>query len=92
MRIDPSNTPVPPHVRVDQSTSATPHAHAAGGSQGAAPLTSVDLNLQNELLQQLVAPQEIRESLVAEIRMKIQMGEYLTQEAAVETADAILNL
>jgi anti-sigma28 factor (negative regulator of flagellin synthesis) len=35
---------------------------------------------------------EVRETLVAEIKLKIQAGEYLTQQSAVETADAILNL
>ena len=44
------------------------------------------------LLALVAGGEEVREQLVANIKLKIQTGQFLTQAAAVQTADAILNL
>lgn len=73
---------------------STPPKPEKSGNGGSAPIKQASVNTQSteNLLATIGDVSEIRETLVQEIKLKLQAGEYLTQKAAVETADAILNL
>ena len=88
MHIQPSGTPNLPldPIRKPQGTNSA----VSGGTNQQLP--SVDQLSMDSLVSTLASQVDVRDALVAEIKLKIETGEYLTQQAAVETADAILNL
>ena len=73
----------------DRTANANAGGKPSGVSQAA---SSIETGSIEGLTSLLSGGGEVRETLVAEIKLKIQAGEYLTQQSAVETADAILNL
>ena len=92
MKIPDGNNSLRPHFASQNSqTNVGKIANQkASGTVGAS--TSIDTKSIGELTALLEGGAEVRESLVQEIKLKIQIGEYLTQKSAVDTADAILNL
>lgn len=90
MRIEPGTNSVrPPHSNEIAKPAANPNGSVAiGGS----PLTSVDTQSINGVLKLMTGASEIRESVVNDIKLKIQSGEYLAKQDAFETASSILNL
>lgn len=92
MRIENGGNSLQPHIQTNASKLGSQQPNLASPSRVGSSSTSIDLTSQEDLLSQLVDPTEIREALVNELRFKIQQNEYLTQQAAVATADAILNL
>ena len=92
MRIDNGSNPIQPNLPPRQTQSA---ARADGTTAGNTPhdsLTSVNVNSIEGLLQLIVSSNEIRESVINDIKLKIQTGEYLAKESALQTASSILNL
>ena len=68
-------------------------AVAKNASTGSASTPSLSgVGTLDGLLSLVSDTSEVRDNLVQEIKLKLQTGEYLTHKAAVETADAILNL
>lgn len=92
MRIDNGSNPIEPNSppRQTQAASKVSGESVAGNRDGA--LTSVNVGSIDGLLQLIVNKSEIRESVVNEIKTKIQTGEYLAKQSALETASSILNL
>jgi anti-sigma28 factor (negative regulator of flagellin synthesis) len=90
MRINPAGNSVPPqYQRVD------PKASPSQGEAKASPQassTSIQFDSIRDLSQVLEQSAEVRESVVEAVKLKLQTGEYLTREAAVETARSILDL
>ena len=86
------STSLQPHIASQklQPSGGDVSGPKASGLSSAAP--SIDTSSIESLTSLLAGGAEVRESLVQEIKLKIETGEYLTQKAAVETADAILNL
>ena len=92
MRIDNGGKPIRPHVPAEQTK---PTRKAGGGVTGggtADSLTSVNIGSLDNLLKSVAGSGEIRESVVNDIKLKIQTGEYLAKQSALETASSILNL
>ncbi len=92
MRIDNGGNPIQPNVPPQQTQSAPKADGTTVGSTPHDSLTSVNANSIEGLLQSIVSGNEIRESVINEIRLKIQTGEYLAKESALQTASSILNL
>ena len=92
MKIHDGNKFLTPHVQSQQSQTnvGKVSSRQVGGPAGTS--TSIDTSSIESLTALLEGGAEVRESLVQEIKLKIQVGEYLTQKSAVDTADAILNL
>ena len=92
MKIHEGNNFLRPHLESQQSPTKAGNVSSqrASGTEGAS--TSIETNSIADLTALLEGGSDVRESLVQEIKLKIQVGEYLTQKAAVDTADAILNL
>ncbi len=92
MNIHLGNNLLRPHVQSQNSQTklGKVSSQQVGGSDGTS--ASIETNSIESLTSLLEGGAEVRESLVQEIKLKVQAGEYLTQKAAVETADAILNL
>ncbi|MCD0459910.1 flagellar biosynthesis anti-sigma factor FlgM [Roseiconus lacunae] len=95
MRINPTGNSLPSDIkRLDskgpngQSVSRA-DASAANVSTSA---TSIQLDSIRELSQVLEQAADVRESVVEDVKLKIQTGEYLTKEAALNTARSILDL
>lgn len=55
-------------------------------------LTAVEVQSLERLLGSVAASSQIRESVVAEVKSKLQNGDYLAKQIAVETARSILDL
>ena len=91
MQIHQGGQPVQPLVRTQNvrgnDAKSSSHANASTSEP-----SSIDTASTESLVAALEGKLHVRESLVAEIQLKIETGEYLTEKAAVETADAILNL
>ncbi|QEG23355.1 hypothetical protein [Mariniblastus fucicola] len=92
MEINNGNNLLRPHIQSQQTQAKVGHvsSQAASGPEGAS--TSIDTSSVEMLNALLGGGSEVRESLVQEIKLKIEVGEYLTQKSAVDAADAILNL
>ena len=90
MRIDNGPNSIEPPPQQKQAASKPSGAAANGTRDGS--LTSVNLDSIDGLLQRIVSSGEIRESVVNDIKMKIQSGEYLAKQSALQTASSILNL
>jgi len=93
MKINNGNNIPRPHV---QSQKSQPNVGKVS-NQRASGLEGTSASVETSSIENLTALLEdgvsnVRDSLVQEIKLKIQTGEYLTQKAAVDTADAILNL
>ena len=92
MKIQDSNNLLRPHIQSQQTQAKVGKVSSQRASGPHEASTSIDTNSIEALNTLLGNGAEVRESLVQEIKLKIQVGEYLTQKSAVETADAILNL
>jgi anti-sigma28 factor (negative regulator of flagellin synthesis) len=92
MKIHDSGNVLRSHLQSQRTQASTGNVsdQKASGLSSASP--AIETNSIEALTSLLVGGAEVRESLVQEIKLKIQTGEYLSQKAAVETADAILNL
>lgn len=92
MKIPDGNNLLRPHLHTQQTQANAGKVsnQQANGLDGAS--SSIDTNSIEALNTLLGNGAEVRESLVQEIKLKIQVGEYLTQKSAVETAEAVLNL
>ena len=101
MRIDKSNQQQQPHknnltdnVRTKQTnTSGTVESNVASSTAGSAPKEgSARVNLSTRLLKSLISEnREVRDQLVIEIRQKLDQGQLTSDQAAVKTAEAILD-
>ena len=92
MRIDHGANSIEPHVRTQQAEAAAKSSRASAESTRGGSLTSVNVGSVESLLQLIVSSSEIRESVVNDIKAKIQSGEYLAKQSALETASSILDL
>lgn len=92
MRIDHGANSIEPHVRSQQTQAASTSKQASAGSTRGGSLTSVNVGSVEGLLMQIVSSSEIRDSVINDIKTKIQSGEYLAKQSALETASSILNL
>ena len=92
MRIDNGANGIESHVPAQATkSSARVNGQAAGGMRSGS-LTSVNLNSIDTLLETVASSDAIRKSVVSDIKIKLQTGEYLAKQSALETAGAILNL
>lgn len=80
------------HILSQQAQPSAGNVSNLKGSGVNAASNSIDTSSLEGLTKLLAGGSEVRETLVQEIKLKIQVGEYLTQKSAVDTADAILNL
>ncbi len=92
MQINPGNKILRTPVQSQQSQTNVGNVSGRPVSGLEGTSASIETNSIESLTALLSGGAEVRESLVQEIKLKIQVGEYLTQKAAVDTADAILNL
>ena len=91
MRIDHGANSIKPHVTNRPAKAASGNAnHVVGDTNGS--LSSIDVKSIDSLQKLVTNSGEIRESVVNDVKTKIQTGEYLAKQSAVETASAILNL
>ena len=91
MRIDNGPQSAQPHIR-DQANASSRNGVSADAGIRDRLLTSFDPKSAANLVQQVGSTTEIRESVVNDIKTKVQNGEYLQRQSAVDTASAILNL
>ncbi|TWU02156.1 hypothetical protein [Stieleria varia] len=90
MRIENSGSPIAPQQnagKASQAASTNQSAASVGSS-----LTSIDVKSIESILALVADTSSIRDTVVADVKARIQTGEYLTKQSAVETANAILNL
>ena len=97
MRINPIGNSQPAHYkRLDSQSKAqqseTSSPTQASAAQSSTASTSIQLDSIRDLSQVLTQSADVRESVVEAVKLKIQSGEYLTKEAAVDTARSILDL
>lgn len=90
MKIENGNNPIQPQGQYANANRAQGAKDGATRLEGSA--TSVDVTSVEGLLNLVSDATEVRKSLVAEVKLKIQAGEYLAQQSAVETARSILDL
>lgn len=91
MRIENGGQPVRPRTQTGDASQA--QASSAGQSKGIdGTSTTIDVKSIENLLALVSDSTKIRESVVAEVKTKIQNDEYLARADAVETARSILNL
>ena len=91
MKIHDSGHSIPSNIHAQKLPASSENKSGPIASKLNSSLTSVETSSTENLKSQLNVS-EVRDALVQEIKVKYQAGEYLTQKAAVETADAILNL
>jgi hypothetical protein len=91
MRIDPSNLSGTPISAADAGQPASP---AAPGAQSTPAVDDRSQHLPSPELQQLTAAvrnlPEVREDVVQRVAGQLAAGQYLTPEAAEQTAQAML--
>ncbi|MCC9602044.1 flagellar biosynthesis anti-sigma factor FlgM [Stieleria sp. JC731] len=95
MRINPTNNSLPSDIkRLDPKGPNGQSASRAEASVAnvSTSTDSIQLDSIRELSQVLEQAADVRESVVEDVKLKIQSGEYLTREAAVSTARSILDL
>ncbi len=92
MKINDGNHILRPHLQSQHSQTSIGNVSSQKASGPSGASTSIDTSSIEALTALLGGGSEVRETLVQEIKLKIQVGEYLTQKSAVDTADAILNL
>ena len=92
MRIDHGGNSIEPHIRTQQTQPARKSSSASAENAERSSLTSVDVGSVEGLLQLIVSSNEIRESVINDIKSQIQNGEYLAKQSALKTASSILNL
>lgn len=92
MRINPIGNSQPAQYKRLESQNTAQQSETSSATQAAAPSTSIQLDSIRDLSQVLEQSAEVRESVVEAVKLKIQTGEYLTKQAAVETARSILDL
>lgn len=93
MRINPAGNSNPPqYKRLDSQPTAPSSGESSASPSAPHSSTSIQLDSIRDLSQILEQSAEVRESVVEAIKLKLQAGEYLTKEAAVETARSILDL
>jgi Anti-sigma-28 factor, FlgM len=90
MRIDPSfsGAPIPNRRpgRIESKAAGSASRSSAASTSDAKELAEIDPFLS--ALQDLP---EVRTEVLEEVRQRLQRGEFLTREAAEQTADAILS-
>ena len=92
MRINPvGNTQPAQYKRLDSQTAAQ-KGETPSSTQTQASSTSIQLDSIRDLSQVLEQAADVRESVVEEVKLKLQAGEYLSKQAAVDTARSILDL
>ena len=92
MRIHEAGHLIKPHIQQKQLPTATTDSnvsHSAGNSSSA---RVVETSSVGQLQSLLAGQTDVRETLVQEIKIKLQAGELLTKQAAHASAEAILNL
>ena len=91
MKIHDGGHSIRSHIQAQQLQAATEKKSGQTASTVGSNLTSVETN-STQNLKSLLGGSDVRETLVQEIKLKLQAGEYATQKAIYDTADAILNL
>lgn len=90
MKINDSNPAFKPHVASGKA------ADKAVQSQPTSPsgvkLTEVSLSSTAELESLIAQSADVRESLVADIKLRLAAGEFASDQAAYNAAESILNL
>ncbi|OYP32358.1 hypothetical protein [Rhodopirellula sp. MGV] len=95
MRINPTGNSLPSDIkRLDPKGPSGQSASRAEESAASVSTSadSIQLDSIRELSQVLEQAADVRESVVEDVKLKLQSGEYLTREAAVSTARSILDL
>ncbi|WP_182868222.1 hypothetical protein [Stieleria mannarensis] len=97
MRINPiGNSQPAQYKRLDSQSTAQQNETSSPTQATAAPSTTASTSIQldsiRDLSQVLKQSADVRESVVEAVKLKLQTGEYLTKEAAAETARSILDL
>ena len=92
MRINPiGNSQAAQYKRLDSQSTAQ-SGEAPAPTQATMSSTSIQLDSIRDLSQVLEQSADVRESVVEAVKLKIQNGDYLTKQAAVDTARSILDL
>ncbi|MEM7454251.1 MAG: hypothetical protein AAF456_07835 [Planctomycetota bacterium] len=81
-----------PHYLKNQNTAAAKRPGRTTANPSADSQPSVETQATGHLKNLAAASSDVRENLVQEIRLKLQTGEYLKQQAAYDAAESILNL
>jgi anti-sigma28 factor (negative regulator of flagellin synthesis) len=92
MRINPIGNSLPPQYKRLDSQATTQQGETSSSTQTPASATSIQLDSIRDLSQVLEQSTEVRESVVEAVKLKLQAGEYLSKQAAVDTARSILDL
>jgi anti-sigma28 factor (negative regulator of flagellin synthesis) len=90
MKINESNPVLKPHIAVSNA-----NGNASGSQQAArtsSELTTVSLSSTSELENLLSQSADVRDSLVADIKLRLAAGEFASDQAVYKTAESILNL
>lgn len=92
MRINPIGNSQPAQYKRLDSQNTAQQGEAPSSTQTPASSTSIQLDSIRDLSQVLEQAADVRESVVEAVKLKMQNGEYLSKQAAVDTARSILDL
>lgn len=90
MKINDSSPVLKPHIAPGKVADNAVQGQAA--SQSSTELTQVSLSSTAELENLIAQSADVRESLVADIKLRLAAGEFASDQAAYNTAESILNL
>jgi anti-sigma28 factor (negative regulator of flagellin synthesis) len=91
MKINDGNHPIQRPSIANNSASAKA-LQSQQTARANVELTTVSTSSTSELQNLLAQSGDVRDSLVADIKIRLAAGEFATQQAAYETAESILNL
>ncbi|MCA9137415.1 MAG: hypothetical protein KDB00_11670 [Planctomycetales bacterium] len=92
MRINPIGNSQSAQYKRLESQVAAQQAETSSSTQTPTSSTSIQLDSIRDLSQVLEQAADVRESVVEAVKLKLQTGEYLTKQAAADTARSILDL
>ena len=92
MRINPIGNSLPPQYQRLDSQAKPRQGEATPATQTSASSTTIQLDSIRDLSQVLEQTADVRESVVEAVKLKLQAGDYLSKQAAVDTARSILDL
>lgn len=92
MRINPVGNSQAANYKRLESQNVAQQGEASSSTQATTSSTSIQLDSIRDLSQVLEQAADVRESVVEAVKLKVQTGEYLSKEAAVDTARKILDL
>lgn len=90
MRINNDGAANKPHASQRSSGPTRVAAQASGASAAQGP--SISTSSTSNLLDLVAASTDVRDQVVADVKLRVAQGEFATQQAAYQAAEAILNV